>query len=75
MRCSQQIQDRYESFVGVLNEGFKASNDHLKDSLELIYQRETDFFEKADSTVETLAERLTNAASLLVVANQQTETD
>jgi hypothetical protein len=75
MRCSQQIQDRYESFVGVLNEGFKASNDHLKSSLELIYQRETDFFDKADSTVETLAERLTNAASLLVVANQQTETD
>jgi hypothetical protein len=64
---AKQIQDRYENFIGVLNDGLKTNNDHLKQSLELIYDRETKFFDTADATVETLAKRLTQAASALTV--------
>jgi hypothetical protein len=67
---AKQIQDRYDNFIGVLNQGLNQSNEHLRESLEAIYQRETNFFDRADESVERLADRLCQAASVLVSAEQ-----
>jgi len=68
---ARQIQDRYDNFVGVLNDGLRTNNEHLTDSLKLLYDHETQFFTKADETVNTLAESLTKAAGVLVASGQQ----
>lgn len=67
---AKQIQDRYDNFIGVLNQGLNQSNEHLRESLEAIYQRETNFFDRADESVGRLADRLCQAASVLVSAEQ-----